>query len=98
MTQPSAKLAWIPVRLMSAVWCCHRAKTCMAAASISCTTPRPQRCTSEPVTNTLWPVNVPGTEKFGIAPELQKLSTLVPNRPSKAPQSEPALLANWSLY
>ena len=39
-------------------WCCHRAKTCMAAESISCTTPRPQRCTSEPVTNTLWPVNV----------------------------------------
>ena len=33
-------------------WCCQRANRCMAAESISCTTPRPQRSTSEPVTNT----------------------------------------------
>ena len=30
--------------------CCQRAKRCIAAESISCTTPRPHRWTSEPVT------------------------------------------------
>src|SRR5262245_40892305 len=42
---------WTPTISVSSSWCCHRAHTCMAAESISCTTPRPQRSVCEPVMN-----------------------------------------------
>ena len=48
-----SQLSVTPVKSISASWCCHLANTCMAAASISCTTPKPQRSTSDPVMNTL---------------------------------------------
>src|SRR5262245_1376423 len=95
-------------------WCCHRAHTCMAAESISCTTPRPQRWASEPVTNAPLKMS-PGNDValmlnvtpagFGgkILPVVRAVGAQKPPRaPPLAcvPRFEHRLVpaANWSLY
>ena len=77
-----------PTRSTSISWCCHLSQRCMAAASISCTTPRPQRSTSEPVTK--------HRRTHAGAPQLQKLSILVPSKLSC--RSHLCRPPNWSLY
>src|SRR5690349_4400648 len=73
----------LPAKPASSSRCCQLNHTCMAAASISCTTPAPQRSTVEPFMNTLLLFRQTPPLTLGLSPPA--------HRSPKAP-------VNWFLY